>query len=159
MNLNERNNPEPDTPYAVCQTCGIKLRLQEDAREHMSSTMVPVSDEPGVTARGHGIRITNRTRAERVQDQVEQILQEAVEDEPGRVNIRTRELEITEEAVELAAEKLQEAVDSGDVTHHEVTEALRYQPEFLDAWRRALPKGLDVPDEQMPLFGDKLLGA
>lgn len=159
MTLNDRNDPQPGLAYAVCETCQVDLDDQPSAREHMSATVAPVSGEPGVTARGHRIRIINPTRSERVQRQVEQILTDAVEEEPGEVDIRSRELEITEAAVELAVEKLQEAVERGDAAHGEITEALRHQMEFLDAWREALPAGFDVPDGQQPLFGDELLEA
>jgi hypothetical protein len=142
MALNTRNEPDPDVPYASCESCGTELPTQRAAREHLDSTGGPAADEPGIISREHRIRITNPSRAERAASQVEQIISEAVH------------LAIP---VEVLVRSLQEAVDRGDLAYSEVTDALRHRPEFCEAWRVTLPEGVDIPDNQPALFDSDLL--
>lgn len=152
MPLNSRNNPNPNLPYATCSSCGIELPTKAEADQHMNETVAPVSDKSGVIARGHRVSITNQTREGRVQAQINSILERAVEDNPGIIDTQCWEIEITDEAVEQATEELLAAVERGDVAYSEVTRVLKRQPQFIEAWREALPDSLVAAEGQQPLF-------
>lgn len=149
--MNDRFDPHPDVAYATCKTCQLDFQTEAEASAHGRATLKPTGNTTGITAQGHGWHVNNPPRHQRIQRAVETILTEAVEEDIV-FDIRTREIEITEDAVEIAVGNLQKLVDKGDLTYTEVTTALKYQPEFLASWRDSLPEGLDVSDNQPELF-------
>jgi hypothetical protein len=143
--LNNRNTPEPGLPYARCLVCEKKLATEALAEEHMRSTMEPDPSEPRVRTRGHRIRIVQLTREKLVFQQIESILRSAIEACPGEIDLYSRELEITEDAMYYAIEEIEEAVVNGDFTslHH---------LDFREAWRDVIPDEYFIPDGQLSLF-------
>lgn len=112
MTEKSRFDPEPDKPYGNCSDCGVVLATREDMRAHFRET----TPEGGGSS--HSVRITNMTRAERIEHEVETELQSAMYD-------------FTEELGRLG--------DAGDATEDEVTEAVKTAYiDVADEWKRYL---------------------
>lgn len=146
-----RFSPIPDKPYGSCVTCGIELATKDDASTHMRETMKPVK-EGSVTARGHSTRATNPPREDRVRRYIESVLEEAVEDNHD-IDFSTRSVIVTDRAVDDAIETLLADAERGDLAYAEVTENLKRQDEFEDAWRDAIEEPEDAPG---PVHPDQL---
>lgn len=146
-----RFNPDPDKPYGTCVTCGIELATTEEAQEHRSATVKPVTDG-AVVARGHRTRGTNPPRDERVRHYIEQVLEDAVEDNHD-IDFSTRSFTVTDGAVDKAIEALLRDAERGNLAYPEITANLKREPEFYDAWLEAIEEHEDVPD---PVHPDQL---
>lgn len=103
-----RFDPLPDQPYAECISCGLTLATQDDGREHMTATR----PEAGQGA-SHRIRITNQPRPDRIRSAVARVIDDAITD---------------------SLEDIDRLVERDGATAEEVTEALRFYPDFADAY-------------------------
>lgn len=146
-----RFNPDPTKPYGICVTCGIELATTEDAREHRSATVKPVNDG-AVVARGHRTRATNPPRNDRVRRYIAQVLEDAV-DNDLEIDFPSRTFTVTDRAVEKAIDVLLADAERGDLAYPEITENLKHEHEFYDAWRDAIEEYEDAPD---PVHPDQL---
>jgi hypothetical protein len=116
--MTDTNNafePLPDVPYGRCRVCDLELLTQQDAKEHMSSTMEQSPDKVG-----HRISITNPSRQERIRSAMASI-----------VDRRTTD----------ACEDLDDMIDKGQITAKEATKGLALWPDFQEAWENWMEDG------------------
>ena len=104
-------------PYGTCVDCNMELATESLAREHMDSTFEQAHAEGGSS--GHSARVTNPTRAHRIGNEIELLIDDAVRE---------------------VSDKLDELVEDGHVTREEATTALARWSHFADHWRE---EGLD----------------
>lgn len=91
-------DPEPGKPYGTCTTCGIVIQTDEHCSDHLTATM-PVNG-----GGSHSVRITNPTRAERIESAIQ---------------------DYADEAAAEFADNVSTLLDADNVTEEEVTEAMR----------------------------------
>jgi hypothetical protein len=105
--MTRRFDPRPDASYANCIDCEATLATREELDQHLADTM----QDRG----SHVVQITNPSRQERIERELINLVEEALDDWVSNV------------------EDLQ-----GDVTQEELTTAMRkVTPEFADAWARS----------------------
>lgn len=109
-----RLDPEPGKPYAQCKDCEVVAETQADARQHMSETQGSKGN------RSHGMRITNATRPERIESAIRSDVDIVIAD---------------------AMDDLDRYVQRGEMTDEEIKEALRWYPDFADAWDEYVEEG------------------
>lgn len=100
-----------EKPYGKCQDCGIDLADRAAVSVHGRETLAPTS-QPGVTARGHRVRIVNPT-----------------EEEQRARWISTR----ISDALDSAYEDLYESVERGKCTAAEIS-AEMWKFDLRDGW-------------------------
>lgn len=105
-----RFDADEDAPYATCATCDEKLSAKADARTHLDATLGQSS------GRSHRIRITNPTRAERIEHEIERLVADATD---------------------AFVSDLQQLVDERSITPEEATTGVAQWSEFADAWKEA----------------------
>ena len=103
-------DPTPGQPYGACNACPLTFDTEDAANQHMRQTMGEAK-ERGETPRSHSVTITNPPRGQRIRSRVGSIVDNAITD---------------------AMSTLDRLVDRGDVTEDEITEALRFWPDFAD---------------------------
>jgi hypothetical protein len=103
--------PVEDRPYGKCQDCDIDLADRDAVTAHGRETMAP-TNESGIIARGHRVRIINPTEAEQRASTVRMRLGDALDD---------------------ACESLYERVERGEFTAAEVSEHL-WMFDLRDQW-------------------------
>lgn len=110
-------DPTPGAPFGHCLTCGTVFAAEEDANEHMNTTLEDAKAR-GEAPRSHSVRHTNPTRPTR---------------------IRRRVMSIVDDALEDAMCEMDRLLEAGDVTEAEIVTALGGTPDFQEAWdnRRA----------------------
>lgn len=100
-------DPVEGEPYGRCLDCGEACVTKDAASEHMSQT------RPESGGSSHRISVTNPDRAQRIQNEIDDEVETAVED---------------------AIDVLRRLVESGDATPEEISEALTWHSEFAEAW-------------------------
>lgn len=112
-----RFDPKPDEPYGTCK-CGETVAT----RDAMSAHFKAVADANGGRAGGsaHSVRITNQTREERIESELENIVESAVRD---------------------IMDELDRLIDKGDITEDEATEATKsVDIDLFDQWKEYVSK-------------------
>lgn len=104
-----RFDPAPEVDYGSCITCGVPLPTQENAHEHMSTTV----DAGGSS---HRIALQNPPRERRIRSHVSTIISTAVED---------------------ALTEVARLVNNNEITRAEADRALCNHPDFGDVWNEA----------------------
>lgn len=107
-----RFDPKPDEPYGTCR-CGETLAT----RDAMSTHFNAVRDANGGRAGGsaHSVRITNQTRDERIESELESLVEDAVQ------NIM---------------DELDRLITKGDLTEDEAAEATKsVDIDLFDQWK------------------------
>lgn len=89
-------DPEPGKPYGSCINCGAEIGTRDDMTAHFDATRT--------NGRTHSVRVTNPTRAERIESALQ---------------------DYAEEAAAEFADNVTTLLDADDVTEEEVTEAMR----------------------------------
>lgn len=105
-----RFDPNPGEPYGTCVDCDAKFDTADDARIHMTETMLAAR-----SASSHTVRATNPPREQRIRAEVASRISSAIDD---------------------AFQDLERLVDRGDLTPDEVKTALRYSgpSDLEDDW-------------------------
>lgn len=114
--VSTRFNPREGEPYGRCVECeGVTFETPELASAHMNETF-----EARTTGRqGHRVRITNPTRARRIESYIESIVDNAIAEAIDRISDLTHGSRIR----------------AADATEAEITEALSHSSdEFGEAW-------------------------
>jgi len=102
-----RFDPDPDRPYATCTQCPEVMQDETAMRAHFKATMQG--------GRSHRVSITNPTRTERIEQELDRIADDAL-------------YEFTN--------GLDELILSGDVTEAEIDAAvITVTRDFADAWK------------------------
>ena len=136
MTLNDVNDPDPHEPYAYCPTCCEYLQTAGDAALHREATRNPWGDR----SLGHALEVRNPTRPERVSQEVDELLEQALETDPTVFDVSVRIDQVSDEVLRTALYLLEEAVADGDMSLPEVAVALEYQPVFRTAWLDEHPR-------------------
>jgi len=101
-----RFDPDPDKPYGSCETCGEAVADRPAMSAHFAATRA-------TSGRSHTVRVTNRTRTERIEDALEELAESALYDFTESTSWLTND----------------------GVTEEEITEAVRsVTADFADAW-------------------------
>lgn len=106
-----RFDPRPDEAYGRCLICDLELPTELVANEHMSETLEAAKTDAQGNARGHRVRVSNPTRAQRIEMEVSRIVDSAIDDAMNELD------------------RL-----SGDATSKEIHTALGGNFEFQEAW-------------------------
>jgi len=77
--MSGRFDPKPGEPYARCNDCDFIAVTKQEISAHSSETMKPTGETIGVTAEGHGYRVTNPTREEAISREVRREANDALE--------------------------------------------------------------------------------
>ena len=109
-----RFDPKSGEPYARCRDCSVVAENQADARQHMNETHGSKGNS------SHSMSITNPTRPERIESGV-------------RLKV--------DHAISEAMDDLDRLVARGETTDDEIKEALRWYPDFADAWDEFVKEG------------------
>lgn len=110
-----RFDPDEGKPYGKCLTCGIDLATDADAKAHRTET-AEAAHAAGKNG-GHGTRTLNAPRAERIENEVDSLVQDAYES---------------------FVEELQKLVNGRHITEAEATTAVFHFDGFDEAWRKSL---------------------
>lgn len=74
-----RFDPKPGIPYAQCSDCGFIAASKAEISEHAAATMTETGATAGITSRSHGYRVTNPSREEALQREVNREAGDAIE--------------------------------------------------------------------------------
>lgn len=103
----------PESPYAHCNDCELVAQTPEDSSAHLNATF-----ESGGKGRSHQMRVTNPTRKERLCQQIDSEIEDAL-------------AELVDELFTLH--------ERYGATEEEITEALRFTSlDLAEAWADAL---------------------
>jgi flagellar motor component MotA len=104
-----RFDPHPDKSYAACTGCEEVFPTRPEMRAHLTETFK--------NGKSHSARITNASRLERIENELESLADDALG-------------EFIDEAHRL--------MEDGDATEEEITEAMRHiVADFSDAWEQS----------------------
>ncbi|MGP9725419.1 hypothetical protein ACT3SZ_15520 [Corynebacterium sp. AOP40-9SA-29] len=121
MTLTDVYNPDPDRPYARCKDCGEVFADRASAREHQEESMGPLSG-PRAIRTSHTIRVTNLTRAERIDYAVDGVVYDALREHGDMCG---RELEFNEDTDRFISREIADMIRGNDITRDEAEDALR----------------------------------
>lgn len=132
-------DPEPDSPYGTCKLCGQSVAGPPGATEHLTKTCPKL----GAGLERPVISVTNRTRAQRVEAEIEDLVSGQVESGNAIFDISAGTFELTESASEEIVYDISALIDAGLLTADEATGALPSDYQLKAVWQNFL----DNPEE------------
>ncbi|WP_402465690.1 hypothetical protein [Isoptericola aurantiacus] len=99
--------------YAECITCGVTLQTPADRDAHLRDTFTAAKEKDGYAAKSHAARTVNPTPEEIAESDVRRKVESALDD---------------------CMDSLDRLVYRDRVTPEQVREALRWFPDFANAW-------------------------
>lgn len=121
--------PDPGIPYGTCMDCELTFADSDSTREHMTETF-----EASHKRSGHRIRITNPSRSMRIENSIHRLMVDAVENNPGELDIRTETFEITDDALDQIVSGLEKEISRGWITEEEAAEVCSINRTIREAW-------------------------
>ncbi len=112
---NPRFDQVQGEPYGACRDCDGVFSTKEEAHQHMSQTH-ELARQAGGNA-GHSVSIRNPERPERIRRGIGSIVSDVMNDFCNQVD---------------------DLINDGHVTEEEATEAMRFYPDFQEAWENWL---------------------